>query len=109
MLRLRHNDRVKKGTPRHSISYPFPLSLSYNRDRERRIPRKGSFFVKETGSEPPYCNTSKSHFENYVKFSKGFELEFFLSLLSKLLKSHLLKMFNNKDSIKGFLYKLSFI
>jgi hypothetical protein len=22
-LRLRHNDRVKKGTPRHSISYPF--------------------------------------------------------------------------------------
>jgi hypothetical protein len=23
------------------------------------------------------CNTSKSHFENYVKFSKGFELEFF--------------------------------
>jgi hypothetical protein len=34
MLRLRHNDRVKKGTPRHSISYPFPfpLSLSYIRD-----------------------------------------------------------------------------
>jgi hypothetical protein len=55
-LRLRHNDRVKKGTPRHSISYPFPfpLSLSYNRDRERRIPRKGSFSVKETGPEPPY-------------------------------------------------------
>jgi hypothetical protein len=26
-LRLRHNDRVKKGTPRHSISYPFPFSL----------------------------------------------------------------------------------
>jgi hypothetical protein len=55
-LRLRHNDRVKKGTPRHSISYPFPfpLSLSYNRDRERGIPRKGSFSVKEPGSEPPY-------------------------------------------------------
>jgi hypothetical protein len=36
-LHLRHNDRVKKGVPRHSISYPFPLplSLSYNRDRER--------------------------------------------------------------------------
>jgi hypothetical protein len=32
-LRLRHNDRVKKGTPRRSISYPFPISLSYNRDR----------------------------------------------------------------------------
>jgi hypothetical protein len=25
-LRLRHNERVKKGTPRHSISYPFPFS-----------------------------------------------------------------------------------
>jgi hypothetical protein len=36
-LHLCHNDRVKKGAPRHSISYPFllPLSLSYNRDRER--------------------------------------------------------------------------
>jgi hypothetical protein len=53
-LRLRHNDRVKKGTPRHSISYPFPLSLSYNRDRERGIPQKGYFSVKETGPEPPY-------------------------------------------------------
>jgi hypothetical protein len=27
-LRLRHNDRVKKGTPRHSISYPFFSSFS---------------------------------------------------------------------------------
>jgi hypothetical protein len=55
-LRLRHNDRVKKGTPCHLISYPFPfpLSLSYNRDRERGIPRKGSFSMKETGPEPPY-------------------------------------------------------
>jgi hypothetical protein len=53
---LRHNDRVKKGTPHHSISYPFPfpLSLSYNRDRERGIPQKGSFSVKEIGPEPPY-------------------------------------------------------
>jgi hypothetical protein len=25
-LRLRHNDRVKKGTPRRSISYPFSFS-----------------------------------------------------------------------------------
>ena len=32
----------------------FPLSLSCNRDRERGIPRKGSFPVKEPGSEPPY-------------------------------------------------------
>jgi hypothetical protein len=36
-LHLRHNDRVKKGAPRHSISYPFPLPLSLycHRDRER--------------------------------------------------------------------------
>jgi hypothetical protein len=36
-LHLRHNDRVKKGTPRRLISYPFPLplSLSCYRDRER--------------------------------------------------------------------------
>jgi hypothetical protein len=27
-LHLRHNDRVKKGVPRRSISYPFPLPLS---------------------------------------------------------------------------------
>jgi hypothetical protein len=55
-LLLHHNDRVKKGMPRHSISYPFPfpLSLSYNRDRERGIPRKGSFSVKEIGPEPSY-------------------------------------------------------
>jgi hypothetical protein len=39
-LHLRHNDRVKKGTPRRSISYPFPLSLSLScyRDRERGYP-----------------------------------------------------------------------
>jgi hypothetical protein len=36
-LHLRHNDRVKRGTPRRSILYPFPLplSLSCYRDRER--------------------------------------------------------------------------
>jgi hypothetical protein len=36
-LHLRHVDRVKKGAPRRSISYPFllPLSLSCYRDRER--------------------------------------------------------------------------
>jgi hypothetical protein len=41
-LRLRHNDRVKKGAPHHSILYPFPfpLSLSYNRDRERGYPER---------------------------------------------------------------------
>jgi hypothetical protein len=40
MLRSRHNDRVKKGVPRHSISYPLPLSLSYNRDQERGYPER---------------------------------------------------------------------
>jgi hypothetical protein len=41
-LHLRHNDRVKKGAPHHSISYPFPfpLSLFYNRDRERGYPER---------------------------------------------------------------------
>jgi hypothetical protein len=36
-LHLRHNDRAKKGVPRRSISYPFPLplSLSCYRDRKR--------------------------------------------------------------------------
>jgi hypothetical protein len=35
---LRHNGRVKKGAPRYLNSYlfPFPLSLSYHWDRERR-------------------------------------------------------------------------
>jgi hypothetical protein len=36
-LHLRHDDRVKKGAPHHSILYSFPLhlSLSCYRDRER--------------------------------------------------------------------------
>jgi hypothetical protein len=36
-LHLRHNDRVKKGTPCRSISHPFPLplSLSCYRDQEK--------------------------------------------------------------------------
>jgi hypothetical protein len=55
-LRLRQNDRVQK---RYAASFDFvpfsvfPLSLSCNRDRERGIPRKGSFPEKEPGSEPP--------------------------------------------------------
>ena len=36
-LCLRHNDRVKKGTPRHSISYPFPFPFSLL----QQGPRKG--------------------------------------------------------------------
>jgi hypothetical protein len=57
MLRLRHNNRVQK---RYAASFDFvsfsvfPLPLSCNRDRERGIPRKGSFPEKKPGSEPPY-------------------------------------------------------
>jgi hypothetical protein len=55
-LHLRLNDRVKKGVPCRSISYPFPLplSLSCYRDQERGILRKGSFSAKEAGPEPSY-------------------------------------------------------
>jgi hypothetical protein len=49
-LRLRHNDRVRKGTPRRSISYPFPFSSfsllqqgSGKGDTPKRIlPREGT-------------------------------------------------------------------
>jgi hypothetical protein len=53
-LHLRHNDRVKKGVPRHSISHPFPLplSLSYNRDRERGYP-KGILLREGNGPRAP--------------------------------------------------------
>jgi hypothetical protein len=54
-LRLRHNDRVKKGAPCHSISYPFPfsLSLSYNRDRERGYPEKDPSLRRKRAPSPP--------------------------------------------------------
>jgi hypothetical protein len=44
-LHLRHDDRVKKGAPRRSISYPFPLplSLSCYRDRERGYSERDPF------------------------------------------------------------------
>jgi hypothetical protein len=54
-LRFRHNDRVKKGVPRHSISYPFPLplSLSYNRDRERGYPKRDPSPRRKRALSPP--------------------------------------------------------
>jgi hypothetical protein len=52
-LRIRHNDRVKKGVPRHSISYPFPLSLSYNRDRERGCPERDPSPRRKRAPSPP--------------------------------------------------------
>jgi hypothetical protein len=55
-LHLRHDDRVKKGTPRRSISYslfssPFSLLLQ---GPGKGILRKGSFSAKEAGPEPSY-------------------------------------------------------
>jgi hypothetical protein len=54
-LHLRHNDHVKKGVPRHSISYPFPLplSLSYNRDRERGYPERDHSPRRKRAPSPP--------------------------------------------------------
>jgi hypothetical protein len=55
-LHLRHNDRVKKGAPCRSISYPFfssPFSLLLQ-GPGKGILRKGSFSAKEVGPEPPY-------------------------------------------------------
>jgi hypothetical protein len=54
-LHLRHNDRVKKGVPRRSNSYPFfssPSSLLLQ-GPGKGILRKGSFSAKEAGPEPP--------------------------------------------------------
>jgi hypothetical protein len=77
-LHLRHNDRVKKGAPHRSISYPFPLplSLSCYRDREsgyserdpslRRkrapSPRKGSTAASEHSGSAP---TTGQRFEGW--------------------------------------------
>jgi hypothetical protein len=53
-LHLLHNDRVKKGAPRHSISYPFPLplSLSCHRDRERGYSERDPS-LEESGPRAP--------------------------------------------------------
>jgi hypothetical protein len=54
-LRFRHNDRVQKGVPCHSISYPFPfpLSLSYNRDRERGYSERDPSPRRKRAPSPP--------------------------------------------------------
>jgi hypothetical protein len=54
-LRFLRNDRVKKGAPRRSISYPFPfpLSLSYNRDRERGYPERDPSPRRKRVPSPP--------------------------------------------------------
>jgi hypothetical protein len=54
-LHLRHNDRVKKGVPRRSISYPFPLplSLSCYRDRERGYSERDPSPRRKRAPSPP--------------------------------------------------------
>jgi hypothetical protein len=59
-LHLRHNDRVQKCTPRHSISYPFPLSLSYNRDRERGCPERDPSPRRKRAPSPLLIRGSKA-------------------------------------------------
>jgi hypothetical protein len=61
-LRLRHNDRVKKGAPHHSISYPFPfpLYLSYNRDRERGYPERDPSPRRKRAPSPLLIRGSKA-------------------------------------------------
>jgi hypothetical protein len=54
-LYLRLNDRVKKGAPRRSISYPFPLplSLSCYRDRERGYSERDPSPRRKQAPSPP--------------------------------------------------------
>jgi hypothetical protein len=54
-LHLRLNDRVKKGVPRRSISYPFPLprSLSCYRDRERGYSERDPSPRRKRAPSPP--------------------------------------------------------
>jgi hypothetical protein len=54
-LHLRHDDRVKKGAPRHSISYPFPLPLplSCHRDRERGYSERDPSPRRKRAPSPP--------------------------------------------------------
>jgi hypothetical protein len=54
-LHLRHNDRVKKCVPRHSISYyfPLPLSLSCLRDWERGYSKKDPSPRRKRAPSPP--------------------------------------------------------
>jgi hypothetical protein len=54
-LHLRHNDRVKKGAPRRSILYhfPLPLSLSCYRDRERGYSKRDPSLRRKRAPSPP--------------------------------------------------------
>jgi hypothetical protein len=54
-FRLRHNDRVKKGAPPHlnSCPFPFPLSLSCHKDRERGYSEKDPSQRRKRAPSPP--------------------------------------------------------
>jgi hypothetical protein len=54
-LHLCHNDRIKKGAPRRSISYPFPLplSLSCYRDQERGYSERDPSMRRKRAPSPP--------------------------------------------------------
>jgi hypothetical protein len=54
-LHLHHDDRVKKGAPRRSISYPFPLplSLSCYRDRETGYSERDPSPRRKWAPSPP--------------------------------------------------------
>jgi hypothetical protein len=54
-LHPRHDDRVKKGAPHRSISYPFPLplSLSCYRDRERGYYERDPSLRRKRAPSPP--------------------------------------------------------
>jgi hypothetical protein len=54
-LHLCHDDRVKKGAPRPSISYhfPLPLSLSCYRDRERGYSERDPSPRRKQAPSPP--------------------------------------------------------
>jgi hypothetical protein len=54
-LHLRHNDRVKKGAPRRSILYPFPLPLSLccYRDQERGYSERDPSPRRKRAPSPP--------------------------------------------------------
>jgi hypothetical protein len=61
-LHLRHNDRVKKGVPRHSISFPFPLplSLSCHRDWERGYSERDPSSRRKRAPSPLLIRGSKA-------------------------------------------------
>jgi hypothetical protein len=54
-LHLRHDNRIKKGAPRRSISYPFPLSLSLScyRDLERGYSERDPSPPRKRAPSPP--------------------------------------------------------